>query len=985
MSEPTRDASRRLRPKGPSQGRSKGPSQGQPKGPSQGQPKSRNASASDTSRAPSVASVMRWSDFGSDYSDAESIMSGSTSQSRKRAFLRRYSGSSTETAEKPAKRAVMQVDLEEGIASKEKRARTTRAKAGDAASGVLYANHSVEEMERMALEDQQEILEVASKSSNLKGTFQKALKCRAASLVGIVKEMAQRNTSDETRQLQAKVDNLQKEVSALHVRVAELMARPEGISEDPVTISPPTNLEDIIRKVVTEERAFTRACFAGIEDRLLPEKRIRPPLAADTPSAPGPSTAQTQSEQPKGKGKGKGKKTILTAPTARTVPQTQTEDPLLPSTTPSNNAWIKVVPRKRKGKGNKSAPLPLTANPTALVGKRTKLPPSPKTAAVVVTLTPEAVERGETYESVLRRARTSVDPALLGDGKVTCRKTQTGARIFEFPGAQGSTKADLFASKLKEAVEDTAKVARPIKCVALEVTDLDDSVTQEEVVAAVAAAGGCSVAAVKGRAIRPGRRGMGTLRLECPIVAAKAVLAKGRLPVGFSSGRVRALEHEPMRCFKCFGIGHTRALCPSTAERRELCFRCGKEGHKSATCEVTTPRCAVCAASGCPAGHVMTGRTCRPPLRKGKAQALVRPAAAAATGIPVSVLAAEGTVVAEPYSVPGSWLGDENGLVALLTRSSTDSPPLSLLERGPGYVAAAWGDMALIGVYFSPNRPLSDFENFLEVLAMVAGRTWSVSSNLSLLNRGTVYTCVRREGGSIVDLAFASPSLAACVVDWRVELAETLSDHRYVRFDISTQGAQGARTGQSHFPRWALTRLDREAATETAFVQDWLSPPVDVQDVDATAVQLRESLTEVCNSCMPRSHRPPPRRAVYWWTEELVVLRAVCVAARRAYTRSRRRRLRDLDNEDRLYAAYIDAKATLTARMGAAQDHARAEMLESLDTDPFGRPYKVARNKLRPWGPPVAETLEPTLLDGVVRRNWNPNLSVGRRGKCDEH
>ncbi|XP_026733956.1 uncharacterized protein LOC113498217 [Trichoplusia ni] len=170
-------------------------------------------------------------------------------------------------------------------------------------------------------------------------------------------------------------------------------------------------------------------------------------------------------------------------------------------------------------------------------------------------------------------------------------------------------------------------------------------------------------------------------------------------------------------------------------------------------------------------------------------------------------------VVAEPYSVPGSWLGDDNGSVALLTRSSTDSPPLSLLERGQGYVAAAWGDIALIGVYFSPNRPLADFESFLEVLARVADRvaqswvlvvgdfnaksvlwgsrttdargreveTWSISTGLSLLNRGSVQTCVRRQGGSIVDLAFASPSLAACVVDWRVELVETLSDHRYVR------------------------------------------------------------------------------------------------------------------------------------------------------------------------------------------------------------
>ncbi|KAH9643088.1 hypothetical protein HF086_008973 [Spodoptera exigua] len=448
----------------------------------------------------SAASLTRGCDIVSDLSDTESIVSGtncgSTRQSRKRAFLRQDSRGSPDQAEKPPKRAVIQADLEERIAAKEQRTRTTRAKAGYGASSVLYADHSVEEMERMALEDQLEILEVASKSSNLKGTFQKALKCRAASLLGIVKELAQRTTSDETRQLQAKVDRLQKEVSALHARVAELMARPEVTSEGPASMLAPSNLEDIIRKVVMEERAFTRACFAGIEDRLLPEKRLRPPLAADraperTPSAPGPSTAPAQ-HQPKGKGKGKGKKTTPAAPTAQTVPQDlPREDPLLPSTTPSNQPWTKVVPRKRKGKKTVS-PKPPAAKPAAAVEKRKKLPLPPKSAAVVVTLTPEAAERGETYESVLRRARANVDPAQLGAGRVTCRKTQTGARIFEFSGAQGGTKAELFAAKLREAVADTAKVVRPVKCVALEVTDLDDSVTQEEVVAAVAAVGGAA-------------------------------------------------------------------------------------------------------------------------------------------------------------------------------------------------------------------------------------------------------------------------------------------------------------------------------------------------------------------------------------------------------------------------------------------------------------------------------------------------------------
>ena len=361
-------------------------------------------------------------------------------------------------------------------------------------------------------------------------------------------------------------------------------------------------------------------------------------------------------------------------------------------------------------------------------------------------------------------------------------------------------------------------------------------------------------------------------------------------------------------------------------------------------------------------------------------------------------------VVAEPYSVPSTWLGDRDGLVALVARPSTDSPPLSLLERGPGYVAAAWGgDMALVGVYFSPNRPLRDFEDFLEILTAVAGRAaprqvavmgdlnakseawgnpaascnvrgraaefWAASCGVSLLNRGTVHTCVRRRGGSVVDVSFATPALAARVVNWRVETVETLSDHRYVRFDISTGPRGGtARSGQSPFPRWALTRLDREAAKEAAFLQDWLSPPVEpVLDVDAAAVQLRGSLTEVCNASMPRSRRPPPRRTVYWWSEELAGLRATCVEARRAYTRSRRRTTRSQAGEDRLYTSYLEAKTVLKSAMCAAKDSARAEMLEGLDRDPFGRPYKAARNQLRPYGPPLTETLEPALLDGVVR------------------
>ncbi|KAF9795948.1 hypothetical protein SFRURICE_003421, partial [Spodoptera frugiperda] len=137
---------------------------------------------------------------------------------------------------------------------------------------------------------------------------------------------------------------------------------------------------------------------------------------------------------------------------------------------------------------------------------------APRSAAVTVTITPEAAERGETYESVLTRARGFADPIQLGIGPIKCRRTQTGARLFEFPGAAGSQNADLFAAKLREGIADVAKVARPVKSATLEVVDLDDSVSMNEVVAAIAAAGGCSVEAVHGRTIWTGRRGLGMTR-----------------------------------------------------------------------------------------------------------------------------------------------------------------------------------------------------------------------------------------------------------------------------------------------------------------------------------------------------------------------------------------------------------------------------------------------------------------------------------------
>ncbi|XP_026746967.1 uncharacterized protein LOC113508210 [Trichoplusia ni] len=331
-------------------------------------------------------------------------------------------------------------------------------------------------------------------------------------------------------------------------------------------------------------------------------------------------------------------------------------------------------------------------------------------------------------------------------------------------------------------------------------------------------------------------------------------------------------------------------------------------------------------------------------------------------------------VVAEPYFVPArvNWLGCADGLVAIIGGTLIDP------SRGRGWVAAVSDGIAVVGTYFSPNKSLADFEGFLVELGAVVNRyhprpvlvlgdhnakssawgspvtdsrgevleEWAVTTGLVVLNRGSEYTCVRQRGGSIVDVSFASPSVAGRVRDWRVAAeVETLSDHRYIRFDVSAQTANGRHptTPINDGPRWALKNIDRELLEEAALVQSWIWESATDGLVDASA-----------------------RRRVYWWTDEIARLRVECVAARRRYTRYRRRRRRDPVEEGALYEVYRASKETLWLAIGDSKSRAREELLGSLDRDPWGRPYRWVRGKLRPWAPPVVQGMQPQLLEAVV-------------------
>ena len=221
----------------------------------------------------------------------------------------------------------------------------------------------------------------------------------------------------------------------------------------------------------------------------------------------------------------------------------------------------------------------------------------------------------------------------------------------ELPGAASGPTADALAERLRASLNaEEARVSRPTKRADMRILGLDDSVTAEDVVAAVARTGGCPPDQVRAGALRPGFTGLQTITVSCPVSAAKKIQEGRRLLVGWVSAQVKVLEPRPLRCYRCQVGNHTACVCTSEVDRSDRCFRCGQPGHKAGSC-TAPPHCFVCEAAGKPADHRAGGKACAPPTqarRRGRPSAAAVPATAAAAAAAAPAAAVAAAAVAQP-------------------------------------------------------------------------------------------------------------------------------------------------------------------------------------------------------------------------------------------------------------------------------------------------------------------------------------------------
>ncbi|XP_053990150.1 uncharacterized protein LOC128882548 [Hylaeus volcanicus] len=216
-------------------------------------------------------------------------------------------------------------------------------------------------------------------------------------------------------------------------------------------------------------------------------------------------------------------------------------------------------------------------------------------------------------------------------------------------------------------------------------------------------------------------------------------------------------------------------------------------------------------------------------------------------------------VVAEPYRVPNhpNWVGDQLGSATVVWNGRPGSPPLSIIECDRGFLAVRWEDLAVVAIYAPPSWPLAVFERYLDGVGRCISRClprpvlvlgdfnsksqawgspetdargrevldWAAGLELCLLNTGSVDMYVRWNGGSIVNLSWATPAAARRISGWRVAVeAESLSDHRYVVLGLSAgRNAQPRRrpVAARPPPRWPLKEMDEDALMAAAHVVAW--------------------------------------------------------------------------------------------------------------------------------------------------------------------
>lgn len=318
------------------------------------------------------------------------------------------------------------------------------------------------------------------------------------------------------------------------------------------------------------------------------------------------------------------------------------------------------------------------------------------------------------------------------------------------------------------------------------------------------------------------------------------------------------------------------------------------------------------------------------------------------------------------------WYEDASGRAAIMVVNPVICAR-NVQETSSGFVAINSNIVDIFSCYFSPNDNREKFAEELaelEIRVRMAGeviitgdfnaksplwgewrRDWRgqlveemISRlDLAVITIGGSPTFRRGNAESIIDLTLASQQVARRISGWEVLEKESLSDHSYILFHLDGNVAwqEDIRAG-SRMKAWNAKKIDPvalEEALEEMRLLDSFSGNRRVATIEEKVERVTRDIARVCDSCMPKRRTAAGcRRARYWWTEEIADLRKECVKAKRRSTRSRGDRV--------LIGRYKEARQRLKKAIKLSKNKKWRDLLEEVENDPWGFPYKLVCKRL---------------------------------------
>ncbi|CAB0042825.1 unnamed protein product, partial [Trichogramma brassicae] len=174
---------------------------------------------------------------------------------------------------------------------------------------------------------------------------------------------------------------------------------------------------------------------------------------------------------------------------------------------------------------------------------------------------------------------------------------------------KGVENASDLGEELGKVLGTAATASALLHTSTIEIKDLDECATKEEVTAALDALLGVPVS--KRDPVKSPRKayaGTQVAVVALPDDLAATALKLGHVRIGWVNCRIRARE-EAARSYRCWSPGHVAARCKGP-DRTELCYRCGQKGHQAKDCK-GQPSCVLCRERGADDHrHATTSSSC---------------------------------------------------------------------------------------------------------------------------------------------------------------------------------------------------------------------------------------------------------------------------------------------------------------------------------------------------------------------------------------